>query len=102
MTAKKREQSLEDLIKKDIEEPTPKSEDKKDKEAAIQQKREKKPTTMRATSIYLPPNTLKELKKLALEEEKNVNDLYLEGVKLLLTQRGLPIPEDLETKISKN
>jgi hypothetical protein len=41
-------------------------------------------------SLYLPRSTLKLLKRIALDEDLKVHDLFIEGIDTVLKKRGYP------------
>lgn len=51
-------------------------------------------------SLYLPRSTLKLLKRIALDEDVKVHDLFIEGVNAVLKKRGYGTVEEAKSERS--
>jgi hypothetical protein len=50
------------------------------------------------TTLYLPKRVQKELKQIALQYDRKVHDLYIEGIDLVLKSYGRPSISELAEK----
>lgn len=90
---KKKRTSLDDILPAKQE----KQRQAKASQAPEQEKPGRRPHVKQQT-LYLPLSAHKRLKLLALEEEKKMHDLLLEGLDMLFVNRGLPTIQVERTK----